>query len=77
MFAFKEGVVNVEPVATILPPDATVYQLYTPPGAVAVNVAAVPAQIVLPNTVGDAGMGVTFTVTAVLLPVHDDVVAST
>ena len=80
VFAFKEGVVNVEPVATILPPDTTVYQLYVPPGAVAVNVAAVFAQMVAGEgvTVGATGIGFTLTSTGVLvLLVQFDMVAST
>jgi hypothetical protein len=62
----RAGVVYEEPLASRVPPVAAEYHSYEPPGAVAVNVAVLPVQIVTPGAVGAAGLGVTVTVTAVL-----------
>ena len=60
-----------------MPPEAASYQSYVPPGAVAVKVAVVPWQIVEPNAVGAAGVGVTVTVTPVLGPTQPEIVVWT
>ena len=48
------------------PPAALLYHSYVPPGAVAVTTPLLPLQIVVPDAVGAAGIGLTVTVTGVL-----------
>ena len=64
------GVVKDAPVPKSVPPAGALYQSYVPPGAVAVNVAVLPAQIVVPKTVGATGIGSTVTRTGVSGPEH-------
>ena len=59
--AVSAGVVNVEPVYKGVPPVATLYQLYVPPGPVAVKVVDEPLQIIAPATDGAAGGGLMIT----------------
>jgi hypothetical protein len=67
----------VAPVKSNVPPVAALYHRYVPPGAVAVNVAVVFSQIVLPDAVGATGNGLTVTVTAVRGPTHPFMVVCT
>jgi len=59
------GVVKLAPVKSDTPPVAVLNQSYVPPGAVAVSVAVFPEHIICPDADGDAGGGVTVTVTGV------------
>ncbi len=61
--AVNTGVVKLLPVNNKVPPEAASYQRYVPPGAVAVKVAELPEQIVVPDAVGAAGVAAAPTVT--------------
>jgi hypothetical protein len=60
-----------------LPPEALSYQLYVPPGAVAVTEALLPAQMEAGTADGAAGNAITDTGTAVLALVQPDTVVCT
>ena len=77
VLAFNTGVVYDVPVTTKLPPDTASYQLKVPAEPDAVSVAVVPAQMVVLDAVGAVGIGVTLTVTAVLLLAQDEEVNAT
>lgn len=49
------------PVPSCVPPDAAENHSYVPPGAVAVSVALLPAQMEVPAAVGAAGVGAAVT----------------
>jgi hypothetical protein len=74
LLADKAGVVKLDPLAIGLPPVATSYHSYAPPGDVAVNTATVPAQIVVPAATGAAGRAVILTVTGVLALKHPPII---
>lgn len=58
------------PVIRSDPPLAASYQLYVPPGAVALSVAAVFIHTFVPGAVGAAGVGLTVIVYVLGVPVQ-------
>ena len=64
--------------ASRLPPDAALYHSYVPPGAVAVSEVLLPAQsVVVPETVGAAGVAAAVTVAVCVMAAQPVVLSDT